>query len=242
MREIQTRWGRRNLGFAWLFAEPLIFAMPVLAMWSAMRSPFDRGIALIPFLWSGYMPVLIFRHVGGHALYVVRNNASLLYHRHITPMDLFVARCGLEAMGNLAACAFSFMILYTLGFLDWPQDPGLMVLGFVYTAWWSLAVALLVASLSERSEIVEHVWAPLSYMYLPVCGFFFLAEWLPTNLRTLALAVDPPLHAFEMVRAGLIGNQFRPYYDIPYLSYILTTMTVIGLWLMRHVRQYVDIA
>ena len=26
MREIQLRWGRRNLGFAWLFCEPLIFA------------------------------------------------------------------------------------------------------------------------------------------------------------------------------------------------------------------------
>src|SRR6266403_1411877 len=38
MREIQLRWGRRNLGFAWLFAEPLVFAFPVLIMWSMMRS------------------------------------------------------------------------------------------------------------------------------------------------------------------------------------------------------------
>ena len=37
MREIQTRWGRRNLGFAWLFAEPLVFAMPVLTVWSILR-------------------------------------------------------------------------------------------------------------------------------------------------------------------------------------------------------------
>ncbi len=38
MREIQLRWGRRNLGFAWLFCEPLVFALPVLAMWSLLRT------------------------------------------------------------------------------------------------------------------------------------------------------------------------------------------------------------
>src|SRR4051812_1141649 len=43
MREIQLRWGRRNLGFAWIFLEPLIFALPVLTMWSFMHSGMDRG-------------------------------------------------------------------------------------------------------------------------------------------------------------------------------------------------------
>src|SRR3954468_1571244 len=42
MRELQLRWGRRNLGFAWLFCEPLIFALPVLAMWSLLHSGLDR--------------------------------------------------------------------------------------------------------------------------------------------------------------------------------------------------------
>jgi ABC-type polysaccharide/polyol phosphate export permease len=32
LREIQTRYGRRNIGFAWLFLEPLIFAFPVPIM------------------------------------------------------------------------------------------------------------------------------------------------------------------------------------------------------------------
>ena len=43
MREIQIRWGRRNLGFGWIFAEPLLFAFPVLVMWSYLRWPFEHG-------------------------------------------------------------------------------------------------------------------------------------------------------------------------------------------------------
>src|SRR5579862_3584006 len=61
MREIQVRWGRRNLGFLWLFAEPLVFALPVLAMWSAIRGhTAPGGMPMISFLWSGYLPLLVF--------------------------------------------------------------------------------------------------------------------------------------------------------------------------------------
>ncbi len=78
MREIQTRWGRRNLGFAWLFAEPLVFAFPVLAIWSLIRSSSEHGVPMMQFLWSGYLPILIFRHVTARAVYVIRNNSGLL--------------------------------------------------------------------------------------------------------------------------------------------------------------------
>src|SRR5438874_13216415 len=83
MREIQTRWGRRNLGFGWIFAEPLLFAFPVIGMWSLIRSPFEHGVPMVALVWSGYLPILLFRHICGRAIYVVRSNAALLYHRSI---------------------------------------------------------------------------------------------------------------------------------------------------------------
>src|SRR6266404_4209644 len=229
MREFMTRWGRRNLGFAWLFAEPLIFAMPVIAMWSMIRAPFEHGIPMIAFVWSGYLPLLIFRHVTGHSLYTIKFSAAMLYHRQVTPLDIFIGRQGLELIGNISACAVSFLLLYMLGLIDWPHDYGLFLIGFFYMSWWCIAVALNVAALSERSEIVEHIWTPISYMYLAVCGFMFMAEWLPESLRNVAIAIDPPLHAYEMIRSGLFGDQMQAYYDIPYLSVILGVLTLIGL-------------
>lgn len=241
MREIQTRWGRRNLGFAWLFAEPLVFAFPVLIMWSLMRSPIEHGLPLIPFLWSGYLPLLLFRHTTSHSLNVVSMNSALLYHQRVTPLDIFVARCGLEALGNLAAIAFSFFVLYIIGVIDWPQDIPLFLLGNLYMAWWSLAVALIVAAWSERSEIVAHVWMPISYIYMPVSGFFYLAVWLPVPVRNVALSVMPSLHAYEMIRGGLLGHRIQTFYDIGYLSFVLAVLTLFGLWLMRDVRRHIQI-
>jgi capsular polysaccharide transport system permease protein len=238
MREFVTRWGRRNLGFAWLFAEPLVFALPVIAMWSVIRSPVEHGLPMIAFVWTGYLPLLIFRHVTGHALYTVKTNAAMLYHRQVTPLDLFIGRQGLELIGNISACAVSYLLFYMMGLIDWPRDYSLFLIGFFYMGWWSIAVALIVAALSERYEMVEHIWMPVSYIYLMVCGFFFMAAWLPGPLRQVALAIDPPLHAYEMIRGGLFGNRIQVFYDIPYVSYVLAIVTLVGLWLMRDVRKH----
>jgi capsular polysaccharide transport system permease protein len=241
MREMHTRWGRRNLGFAWLFCEPLIFAVPVLTLWYFIRGNFDNGLPMFPFLWSGYMPLLVFRHVTGHSLYVVRDNSSLLYHRNITPFDIFIGRCGLETIGNLAAAVFSFTIFYLFGALSWPYDLPLMFAGFLFTAWWSLCVAMLVAALSERYEIVEHIWQPISYVYMMISGFPFMAYWLPPGLRSFALTVDIPLLPYEMVRGGLFGNLVPTYQYPGYLTYVLAILTIIGLWLMRQAREHVQV-
>ena len=34
MREILTRYGRHNIGFLWLFAEPMIFTVGVTVLWN----------------------------------------------------------------------------------------------------------------------------------------------------------------------------------------------------------------
>src|SRR4051794_39029644 len=174
MREMMTRWGRRNLGFAWLFLEPLVFAFPVIAVWSMIRAPFEHGLPMVAFVWTGYMPILIFRHVTGGAIFSIRTAAALLYHRRVTPLDLFIGRQGLEALGNLASVAVSFGTLFLIGAIEKPYNYNLTFLGFLYTTWWSLCVALILAGLSERTELIVHIWAPVGYMYVFFSGFMFL--------------------------------------------------------------------
>src|SRR4051794_18088720 len=84
MRELMTKWGRRNLGFAWLFCEPLVFAFPVIAVWSLVRAPYEHGLPMVAFIWSGYMPILIFRHVTGGALGSMRRSRLNTEHRRAT--------------------------------------------------------------------------------------------------------------------------------------------------------------
>jgi capsular polysaccharide transport system permease protein len=238
IREIHTRFGRENLGFGWIIAEPLVFALPVLGMWSLIRGKVEHGVPMMALLWSGYLPLLLFRHIGARTLMFVRVNAGLLYHRQVTILDLFAARALLEILSNLAATIFSFVLLFALGVLEWPRNLPMFYLGYFYMTWWSVSVGLIIGGLSERSDLVEKIWLPISYMYMAVSGFFYLAAWLPPAIRGWAL-LQPSLQSYELLRAGLFGNTVRTYGDPVYLSLVCAVLTLIGLVLVRETRKYV---
>jgi capsular polysaccharide transport system permease protein len=240
VREVYTRFGRESLGFAWIVGEPLIFAVPVLFMWRAIRGSNEHGISVMPFLWSGYLPILLFRHVGGRILFFVRANVPLLYHQRVKIFDVFLARTVLEIGSNLAALVVSFVVFYVIGAMDLPRDLPMFYLGYFYMIWWAVVVALIIGPLCERSDWVQQIWLPYSYMYLMFSGFFYLADWLPPALRTVAL-YQPYTQAFEMIRAGVFGNTIRTYGDPAYTTFALAILTLFGLWLMREARRYVII-
>jgi capsular polysaccharide transport system permease protein len=240
VREIYTRFGRESLGFVWIVAEPLVFALPVLFMWRAIRGSHEHGIALMPFLWSGYLPILLFRHLGGRILFFARANVPLLYHQRVKIFDVFLARAVLEIFSNLTALIVSFVVFYAVGSVDVPRDLPMFYLGYFYMIWWSVAAAMIIGALCERTDWVQQIWQPYSYMYLMFSGFFYLADWLPPALRTVAL-YQPYTQAYEMIRAGVFGATITTYGDPAYTTLVLASLTLFGLWQMREVRKYVVI-
>src|SRR6516165_11800554 len=89
IREIYSRFGRESLGFAWIVAEPLVFALPVLFVWRAVRDPNEHGLSLMPFLWSGYLPLQLFCHLGGRILFFICAYVPLFYHLKGKILDAF---------------------------------------------------------------------------------------------------------------------------------------------------------
>lgn len=238
IREIYSRFGREGLGFAWVVLEPLVFALPVLGLWSIVRAKYEHGIPMMAILVSGYMAILLFRHLPGSMVMFVRANASLLYHSNVTLMDIFWSRALLEIMSNLCALIVTFGVFIALGSIDAPVDFPMFYLGYFFMIWWCVVVGLFVGALTERSKFVEKAWPVYSYTYLFFSGFFYLADWLPPKLREIAL-YQPSLQAYEMIRAGLIGNVVKTYGDPGYTALSLGILTVIGLWMMRDARRYV---
>ena len=238
IREIYTRFGREGIGFAWILAEPLMFALPVLTLWSIVRPTYERGIRLMPVLLTGYMGILLFRHMGGTMLMFVRNNATLLYHRQVTILDVFLARALLEIMSNLMAAIVTFGFFIVFGEMNFPTDLPMFYLGYFFMIWWCLAISLVIGALCERSKLVEKIWPVYSYTYLFYSGFFYIADWLPPSLRKIAL-YQPCLQAYEMMRGGVFGATVRTYGDPAYTAAALSVLTLIGLWAMRDARKYI---
>ena len=109
MREVLTRYGRHNLGFLWLFLEPVLFTLGIVVLWSFTKLH-AGSISIVAFAVTGYSYVLMWRNVAGRAAKAIEPNLSLLYHRNVKIMDLFLARIILEISGN--TISFSQKLIY----------------------------------------------------------------------------------------------------------------------------------
>src|SRR5437763_16993654 len=109
MREIVTRYVRHNLGFMWVLAEPMMFTLGVVIVWSLMRTHTTR-LPVIPFVVTGYSSLLLWRNTIGRCGNAVDPNRSLIHHRNVWMLDLFVAELNL---GSFVICN-SFLILHKL--------------------------------------------------------------------------------------------------------------------------------
>jgi capsular polysaccharide transport system permease protein len=237
MREIHTRYGRENLGFVWLVAEPLLFCMGVIGIWMGIHGRFEHGLPILAFVVTGYLPLTLWRHVTNRAVQCFRANAPLLYHRQVKLLDLLIARVLLEFYGTLIAYAVIAFVFYTVDMYELPQDWGLFLLGWFYFLVFSMAAGLIIGSLTELYEWSEKLVGPFMYFMLPICGAFFMVDWLPYRLQRAAVYV-PTVDAFELIRSGQFGPSVRVYYDLPYETFICTALFALGIILCRNVHRH----
>jgi capsular polysaccharide transport system permease protein len=231
MREIISRYGRTNLSFLWLIVEPLILCVGVMIVWSFIHHD-SHNIPLIAFIVSGYMPLTLWRHISSYAVSCIKHNTALFYHRSVRPLDVLFASAILEFLGTSMALIVILTALRLGGLLETQAHLDLLVGGWLFMAWLSFAVGMVLSALSERFDFVEKLVSPFQYLMLPISGCFFMVAWLPTWTQNLALYV-PTVHCYEMFRAGLLGEAVDTHFSMAYLTSVCMITTAVGLTMMR---------
>ena len=239
MREIITRYGRHNLGFAWLFLEPMMFTLGIVILWYNLKGAHDGTLNIIPFAVTGYSTVLMWRNSAGRTVHAIEANMGLLYHRNVKIVDVFLARMLLE----IASATLSFLFLSTalilLDLMDMPHNFLLMFFGWCLLAWFSLALGLLVGSLAELSELVDRFWHTITYLLFPLSGAAFMVVWLPELLQKFVLYM-PMVHAVEMIRHGYYGDVVTTYENVTYFIWSNLVLSFVGLSALKYIGSKVE--
>jgi ABC-type polysaccharide/polyol phosphate export permease len=234
LREMLTRYGRHNLGFLWLFIEPMMFTLAVVALWTALGRDKGASIPIIAFGITGYSTIMLWRNMPGRAIGSIAPNAPLLTHRPVQMFDVFTSRIVLEAIGATVSFAVLAFGAWMLGLMHGPEDVLKVLGGWFLLAWFSFAVALWLGAASERSGLVYKIWAPVSYIFIPLSGAFFLLEALPPGFREIVMLL-PIVHCVELVRDGYFGSLFNAYYDIGYVMVCNVVLTLFALSQVRDI-------
>lgn len=240
IRELHTRFGRENIGFLWIMVEPLLFAGLVAIIWRFMKGPTEHGIGVVAFAVTGYIPITLFRHGISRSVAIFTANSSLLYHRQIKIIDFIIARFFIEFIGGLMAYIFIASVLILFDQFPIPSSIGTLIGGWALYSLFSFSLCLIIAPLSEMSEVIEKFVPVTTYIMLPFSGLFLLAAWLTPDMRAYFLW-SPFVNAMEMMREGVWGNQITAYYSIWNPLACSLIASAIGLALCRHVRKTLSV-
>ena len=217
MREMTTRFGREGLGFLWVVGEPLLFCLGVLVMWTLIKPAYEHGIRLGPLVMTGYMSLLMYRHMISFSMGAIQGNIGLLHHRQVRILHLFIARNLMEFGGGTVAFIVVYIVLMVLGQVSLPKDWLLLYAGWLMVGWVGLGISMMLAALSLRYELMERLVPVLTYAMVPLSGAFFMVSWLPERFREPFLLIPLP-HGIEMVRGGVFGEfvetHYHPFYAI----------------------------
>lgn len=236
IRELVTRFGRENIGFLWMMAEPLLFAGLVGIMWRFMHGPEEHGVSITAFIATGYIPLTVFRQSVTRATKIFTVNGSLLYHRQVKILDFIFVRFLIEVIGAMMAFVFIAIILGMLNQFPVPANLGALIGGWVLYCMWVFSLCLVLAPLSELSDIFEKLMPVTVYISIPFSGTFTMVSWLAPNFRPYML-LSPFVSPMELIRYGVFGDKVDALWDITVPISATMVLTVIGLSLCRRVRQ-----
>lgn len=237
-REIITRYGRYNIGFLWLFVEPMIFTLGVAALWSLVK-PIVGDIPVFSFAITGYSTVLLWRNAAGRCSLAIEPNQALMYHKNVTITDIFLSRVLLEIAGT----SISFVVLVALfsfmGYVDMPENFLKVLAAWLLLAWFAVALGFVVGSMSELSPFFDRLWQTSTYLLFPISGALFMVSWLPTDVANVVLWI-PMVHATEMLRDGFFGNIVNAIYNINYFIIFTLILNILGFILIKELEKRVE--
>lgn len=238
MREVLTRFGRHNIGFLWMFAEPMMFTLGITALWTMSGATHGSDLPITVFALTGYSSVLLWRNMPARAIASIQPNLALMYHRNVKLIDIFIARLLLEAAGATMSFTILGSIFIYIGWVEPPEDVLMVIAAWLLLAWFGMALAIFLGALSEQSELVEKFWHPTAYLLFPLSGAGFLLEIVPEPARS-ALLYLPMLNCVEYLRDGYFGSHFEAYYSVSYIFLCNGFLTLLGLAKLRQVSQTV---
>lgn len=241
-RELQTRYGRHNIGYLWVIAEPMMLATVVGVLHQASDLGMHaKGMSPFAFTLLGYTVFILFRNIFNRADHVLDTSSNLLLHRIIKPFDIILSRALVEIAGVLCALAIMVAVGKAIGLADFPVRPLYLLFAIGLMSWLSLGMAIMVAAYTYESHLLSRFVHPFSYFMMPLSGAFFTVNFLPEWARDFMLW-NPMVTIFEIARYGMFEVASDRYLYPGYAAGFAAACTYIGLVALRRVERHIHVS
>lgn len=235
LREMQTRFGRSNIGYLWALVEPLTVLVVFWGVFVMIGRQVPGGMSVVPFLATGIMVFLTFRSTSNRLSNAIDANRGLLLYPQVTPFDLMMGRAMLE--GATFLVLFSLIIggAWMMGLSPLPAYPLALLGTLIAIQVLACGIGMVLGTLTALYPIVDHFMKPVWRVALFVSGVFYTMDELPPALLDF-IRYNPIAHAIDLLR-GTFFVGYTPKIASPaYVAGWLVVSLFLGLALERMTR------
>jgi ABC-type polysaccharide/polyol phosphate export permease len=235
MREILTRYGRKNIGFLWLFIDPMLVSLSIALIVSFVRVRHFETVPIFAFILVSYATTPLWRRSTARCMNAFSPNKQLLYHRQVAVIDFYLTRVLLEHAGATMAFVCLVLLFALFSMVPLPLDPLQVAAGWFMIAWFGFGLSLLVGSLVHRAPLMQKLWVPTSMLLFLCSAVIYPVDTLPHAARYYVLLL-PMTNGIEYLREGYFGPVMTYYYHMWFMAVCNTALTALGLlsvWLLK---------
>jgi capsular polysaccharide transport system permease protein len=241
LRELHIRFGRNNVGYLWMIGEPLMLAGVISGIHAFQPGHYGTSIPPGAFTLLGYTIYIIFRGTFNRAESIVEGNATLLYHRAISVLNISIARVVVEAAGAVSALIILTCVALALNMVELPPRPLYLFAGIGWMVWLSFALGLNVSAITFERSTLGRMVHPISYFMLPASGGWWMMDWLTPTLRDI-MVWNPMAIIFEYSRYGMFEAAPDTYLYGGYVTTWCAIFTYTGLLGVRRLRHRIHLS
>jgi len=235
LRELQSRFGRDNIGYLWVIGEPMMLATVISLLHFAVDQYAKPGMGPFPFTLLGYCLFIIFRNTFNRSDAILDGSVNLFYHSQITPFDVLLAKSVVETIACLSALVILMTVGILLGVADPPARPVYVFVAAAAISILTFGLTMLVAAGTYKSHVLGRFVHPFSYFMFPLSGAFVTMDFLPPWARHI-MAWNPLMTIFETARYGWFKGATDKYIDPVFLIATCAVLVYGGMLAIRRVR------
>jgi len=230
LREIQTRFGSKKLGYFWAIVEPMATIIVFSIIKELLHPNAMPGIDYPVFLASGFIAYNMFKNIVIRSMDSFSANKGLFIYKQVKPFDTLISRFIIET-------SLSGIIILLFLFIGWYFNFNLIcknilivIIAYIWLALFGFSLGVLFAVLAffyeNFKKIIQLLFIPLFF----ISGLFYTLDSLPPVVREILL-FNPIVHFMEMIH----GSYFYGL-DTRYINYIYILLWTLfplfmGLWL-----------
>lgn len=235
-RETLFRFGRRSLGVLEEVGSIVIHVAIFSVMRIIMGVEVHDGMPLLPFTAVGVYCYWLFRTGLAQVSSAVFQGPKYQAFPQVTPLDIALARGGVNILLYIAIAFASFWGLELLGFSGPIGDPVRVLLILMAAGIFGLGIGLACSGLFYYVPIMRSVIVIGGLRLLSlVSGTFFVFPDIPYNLRPYAVWI-PNLHMADMIRAAYFPSYRENWTSTTYVMTWIVGSLLGGLLVERAMR------